>query len=186
MSAPTVRRHLEPGDLGRIIAHHGALYSAEFGVNHEFEAMVAAAVAKVGERGWPREREGAWIVEVDGKHAGSLALTEEPDGIAMVRFFVLDAPLRGSGLGRRLLGELLELAEAAGYERIALETFADLAAAAHLYRERGFEVVWAETGPRWGRESVTYQRYEAAFQRRAQLRSSRSAGESSRPFSVSA
>src|SRR2546426_670182 len=34
-------------------------------------------------------------------------------------------------------------------------------AAAHLYGERGFRVVSAETGPRWGRAEITYQRYEA-------------------------
>ena len=62
----------------------------------------------------------------------------------------------------------------------------DLRAAAHLYREHGFELVGAETGPRWGRAEITYQRYERGFQRRAQDLSSASAGSSSRPFSVSA
>ena len=192
MSVPTVRRELRPGDLGRIIAHHGDVYSAGWGVNEEFEAHVAAAVAKVAARGWPGERDGLWIVERDGRHAGSLALTEEPDGSAFVRFFVLDPDLRGHGLGRRLLGELFQLAHALGYERVGLETFSDLTAAAHLYREHGFAVISDDTRPRWGRDSITYQRYEArapyetAFQRFAQERSSRSAGASARPFSVSA
>ena len=65
----------------------------------------------------------------------------------MLRWFVLDPQLRGRGLGRRLIAELLELAEWIGYERIALETFSELRAAAHLYRSFGFEVVRAETGP---------------------------------------
>ena len=186
-----VRRDLRPGDLGRIVAHHGDIYGPEYGVNREFEAHVAAAVASAAKRGWPGEREAVWIVEANRRHAGSLALTEEPDGSAMVRFFVLDAELRGQGLGRRLLEELLALAERLGYERIGLETFSDLTAAAHLYREHGFELISADTRPRWGRESITYQRYEATryearFQRFAQVRNSRSAGDSARPFSVSA
>ena len=44
---------------------------------------------------------------------------------------------------------------------MVLETFSELNAAAHLYREHGFQVVSAETGPRWGRAEITYQRYEA-------------------------
>jgi predicted GNAT superfamily acetyltransferase len=104
----------------------------------------------------------------------------------MLRWFVLDRQLRGRGLGRRLIGELLELAERIGYERVALETFNELRTAGHLYRSFGFEVVSVETGPRWGRAEITYQRYELIFQRRAQSLSSESAGPRARPFSVRA
>jgi ribosomal protein S18 acetylase RimI-like enzyme len=74
---------------------------------------------------------------------------------------LLDADVRGSGLGRRLLEELLDTARANGFERAVLETFSDLTAAAHLYLEHGFRVVSSETAPRWGRAELTYQRYEA-------------------------
>jgi RimJ/RimL family protein N-acetyltransferase len=183
---PTIRRRLQPGDLGAIIAHHGRVYAREHGVDATFEAHVAASVTAAGERGWPREREGAWIVERDGEHAGSLALTDEGDGLAALRWFVLDSELRGHGLGGRLVAELLELAERSGYERVGLETFSDLRAAARIYRRAGFELQWEETGPRWGRVELTYQRYELSFQRRAQSSSSESAGPRARPFSVSA
>jgi GNAT superfamily N-acetyltransferase len=91
---------------------------------------------------------------------GCLGLTDEGAGEARLRWFVLDPPLRGRGFGRALLNELFAKAEAVGYERITLETFSDLAAAAHLYRERGFELIWEDTRPRWGRPAVTYQHYE--------------------------
>jgi N-acetylglutamate synthase-like GNAT family acetyltransferase len=161
MTAPSIRRELRPGDLGAIIEHHGRLYAREYGLDTGMEAHVAAAVARAALRGFPRENEAIWIVERDGRHAGSLAMTDEGDGVACVRFFVLDADLRGSGLGTRLLDELLDTARANGFERAVLETFSDLTAAAHIYGERGFRVVSAETGPRWGRAEITYQRYEA-------------------------
>lgn len=183
---PSVRRELRPGDLGAIIAHHGAIYSREYGVDTTFEAMVAEGIAAAGKRGFPRPGEGIWIVEVDGRHAGSLALTDEGSGLAMLRWFVLDRDLRGQGLGRHLVAELLDKARDAGYERIALETFSELRGAAHLYRSFGFETLWSQTGPRWGREEIVYQRYELTFQDRAQERSSRSAGSRARPFSVNA
>jgi GNAT superfamily N-acetyltransferase len=181
-----IRRELRPGDLGAIIAHHGAVYSREYGLDSTFEAHVAASVAAAGERGWPGDGEGAWIVEAGGRHAGSLALTDEGDGAAAVRWFVLDAELRGAGLGRRLVTDLVSEAERAGYERLSLETFSELGAAAHIYRGAGFELRWVQTGPRWGREEITYQHYELSFQARAQSSSSPSAGSSARPFSVSA
>lgn len=185
-AAPAIRRELRPGDLDAIIAHHGRLYAREYGVDSRFEADVAATVAAAARRGWPRASEGLWIVERRGEHAGSLALTDEGEGMATLRWFVLDPELRGLGLGRRLVGEAVELAERAGYEGIGLETFSELRAAAHLYRQAGFELAWAKTGPRWGRAEITYQRYELSFQRRAQSLSSESAGPSVRPFSVSA
>lgn len=161
MTAPSIRRDMRPGDLGAIVEHHGRTYAREYGVDSGFEAHVAAAVARAALRGFPREKEAIWIVERDGRHAGSLAMTDEDDGTACVRFFVLDSELRGSGLGTRLLDELLDTARANGFELAMLETFSDLTAAAHLYGERGFRVVSAETGPRWGRAEITYQRYEA-------------------------
>jgi GNAT superfamily N-acetyltransferase len=182
----TIRRDLRPGDFGAIVAHHGATYCPEYGVDSTFEAHVAASVAEAGKRGFPRQGEAIWIVEVDGEHAGSLGLSDEGERVGMVRWFVLDARLRGQGLGRRLLDELLAEAEEAGYLTLELETFGDLRAAAHLYRSHGFELQSAETGPRWGRAEVTYQRYELSFQARAQSLSSDNTGASDRPFSVSA
>ena len=155
-----IRRHLRPGDVGAMIALHGRVYSEEWGHDATFEAMVAQSFADAGARGWPRAHEGIWIVEEGGRIVGCLGLTDEGDGEARLRWFVFEPHLRGRGLGRELLEELFATAEEAGYARITLETFSDLAAAAHLYREHGFELVWEDTRPRWSRAQVTYQRYE--------------------------
>jgi N-acetylglutamate synthase-like GNAT family acetyltransferase len=155
-----IRRHLLPGDLGEITALHGRIYAEEWGHDATFEAMVAAGLADPAGRGWPGPTEGVWIVEEDGRIAGCLGLTDEGEGEGRLRWFVLHPSLRGRGLGRTLLGELFAKAEQVGYRRITLETFSDLEAAAHLYREHGFELVWEDTRPRWGRAAVTYQRYE--------------------------
>src|SRR5215203_5932145 len=156
----SIRRELRPGDLGAIIEHHGLLYAREYGVDSSFEAHVAAAVARAALRGFPRDSEAIWIVERDGRHVGSLAMTDEGEGVACVRFFLLDPELRGRGLGRRLLGELMDTARARGFERAELETFSDLTTAAHLYRSHGFRLTSAEIGPRWGRAELTYEHYE--------------------------
>ena len=183
---PVIRRELRAGDLGEIIAHHGRLYRGEYNVDSTFEAHVAVSVGEAGRRGFPRNGEAIWIVELDGRHAGSIAVTDDGDGIATVRWVALDPELRGQGLGRVLVGEAVEAARRAGYRLLKLETFSELTAAARLYREHGVAVVSAEVGPRWGRDEITYQRYELDLQRRAHDLSSASAGSSSRPFSVRA
>jgi N-acetylglutamate synthase-like GNAT family acetyltransferase len=157
-----IRRELRPGDLGEIVAFHGRIYAAEYGVDRRFEAFVAAAIAEAGKRGFPGEREDVWIVERDGAMAGCLALAEDPDDpeTGVVRWFVFHPSVRGRGLGRRLLGELIERAREVGYERLRLETFSLLRTAAHLYRSFGFEVVDEDTAPRWGHDAITFQHYE--------------------------
>jgi GNAT superfamily N-acetyltransferase len=193
---PIVRRDLWPGDLGAIIKLHGNLYSREYGLDSSFEGHVAASVSRAAIRGFPTERERIWLVEGVAGVQGSLALTDEGGGEGTIRWFVLDPSLRGRGLGGRLVAELMDAAREIGYERLSLETFSELTIAARIYRSHGFEVVWADPAPRWGREEITYQRYELElkpvseraasplddaqqsepFQRFAQLRSSRSAG----------
>jgi len=183
---PTIRRELRPGDPEAIVAQHDDVYGREYGLVSEFAAHVERGMQAAVSRGWPAAGEAVWIVELHDRHAGSLGLTDEGDGRGALRWFLLDAELRGQGLGRRLVGELVELAERSGYERVTLETFSELRAAAHLYREAGFEQRASETGPRWGRDQLTYQHYELSFQRRAQSLSSESTGSNERPFSVSA
>jgi ribosomal protein S18 acetylase RimI-like enzyme len=163
----TVRDELHPGDLEAIVAHHRRIYSEEYGVDSRFGDFVAAAVARAGERGFPSEREAIRIVELDGEHAGSIGLTDEGDDEAAIRWVVLSPKVRGQGLGRRLLGEMLAFAEDHGYRRVWLETFSELEAAAHLYREAGFVVTSADTAPRWGRETITMQHYELEIVERA-------------------
>jgi N-acetylglutamate synthase-like GNAT family acetyltransferase len=154
-----IRRELRPGDLGAIVAFHGRVYGPEYGVDHRFEAFVASSVAEAGKRGFPGEREAVWIVERDGELAGCLGLTDDGDA-GVVRWFVFHPSVRGRGLGRRLIEELLDTARELGYERVHLETFSELRTAAHLYRSVGFELLDEDTAPRWGRDAITFQRYE--------------------------
>jgi hypothetical protein len=86
----------------------------------------------------------------------------------------------------RLCSELVTEAEDLGYDGLWLETFSELEAAAAVYTSLGFELVSEQTGPRWGRERISYRRYELDLQARAHSSSSESTGASARPFSVSA
>jgi ribosomal protein S18 acetylase RimI-like enzyme len=158
-SQVSVRRELRDGDADAIVALHDRVYRGEWRRNEAFVAAVADNVAAYRAAGWPERGGAVWLVERErGELEGSLGLTAEADGSGHVRWFVFAPALRGSGLGRRLLSELLTEARAAGMRRLELETFSDLRAAAHLYRGAGFEVVSAVDRNDWG-PAISYQHY---------------------------
>ena len=89
------------------------------------------------------DREAAWIAELDGRRVGCVFCVADPDrsDTALLRILLVHPGGRGHGVGRRLIDACLEFARRAGYERMRLWTNHPLAAARHLYLERGFELV---------------------------------------------
>ncbi len=154
----TVRRELRPGDAERIVDLHDRIYSAEYGLDQRSRATVAQAVQRARDRGWPERAGAVWLIDGADGLDGSLALTHSNEVVGEVHWFVLAPALRGRGLGRALLAELLGEARVAGLERLELDTFSALTTAARLYREVGFRVVSEEQGDRWG-PLLTFQYY---------------------------
>jgi len=103
-----------------------------------------------------------WLLERADRVVGSLGLTVEGPGLGQIRWVVFEPALRGQGLGRSLLDELVATARTAGMHKLQLQTFADLRAAAHLYRDVGFRVVWERGREDWG-AAMTYQGYELSL-----------------------
>ncbi len=124
---------------------HGEIYASEFGWETSFEALVARIVADYAADRNP-SREAAWIAELDGRRVGCIFCVADPEheGTALLRILLVHPDGRGHDLGRRLIGECLEFARRAGYERMRLWTNHPLAAARHLYLERGFELIAEE------------------------------------------
>ena len=121
---------------------HGEVYAQEFGWDASFEALVAEIVARYAARHDP-DREAAWIAEVESGRAGCIFCVADPehDGTALLRILLVHPDGRGRDLGRRLVATCLRFARDAGYERVRLWTNHPLAAAPHLYLERGFRLV---------------------------------------------
>jgi ribosomal protein S18 acetylase RimI-like enzyme len=154
-----IRSDLRPGDIGDVVRMHGEVYAREYGLDATFEASVAETLGMLVRRGWPGVGEGIWVADVDGERVGAVILSDEGEGLSRLRMFVLRPEHRGAGIGRRLLEELLASARTAGYQRMELDTFSELRAAAHLYRGAGFRRVSARRQLLWGRE-VEFERYE--------------------------
>jgi ribosomal protein S18 acetylase RimI-like enzyme len=154
----TVRNDLRAGDIGAITRLHGVLYAAEYGLDARFEAGVAETLVAAVESGWP-ERGAIRIAEQDGRFAGSVGLTIEGPQHGRVRWVLVDPALRGRGIGRRMVTEVVELADASGLELVDLWTFSELRAAGQLYRSLGFEIVETRRFSGWGRP-ILMQHYE--------------------------
>ncbi len=155
-----IHRELGPDGAQAIIDLHRRVYAGEFERNDAFMAAVAKTVQDARAAGWPENGGAVWLVRrPDGRVDGSLGLTRESDSVGQLRWFVFTPELRGQGLGRKLLGELLEEARAAGLGRIELDTYTELEAAARLYLEVGFRAVGDRERHDWG-PPIVYRHYE--------------------------
>jgi GNAT superfamily N-acetyltransferase len=154
-----IRRLGAPGDLGWVVMAHGELYAEEFGWDTSFEALVARIVADFA--GTPdRERNDAWIAELDGRRAGCVFCVAGDDPrVARLRILLVHPRARGRDLGSRLVATAVRFARARGYELIQLWTNHPLAAARHIYLRHGFTLVAEEPHHSFGVELVgqTYQ-----------------------------
>ena len=154
MQRATVRlRDPRPGDFGRVVALHGALYAKEFGYDMTFEALVAGIVAGFV-RNFDPERERCWIAEMDGEVVGSVFLVRSSPAVSKLRLLIIDPRARGLGLGKRLTRACIRFARRAGYRKMVLWTQSHLAAARAIYQAEGFRRVSTEKHRSFGKRLV--------------------------------
>lgn len=159
--AAVVLRAPRAGDIGWIIARHGAIYAQEFGWSLQFEGLVAQIAGQFVQR-FDGGREACWIAEREGRNIGCVVLvqarddaTGEPEpGVAQLRLLLVEPAARGLGVGARLVAECERFARQAGYRRMRLWTQANLLAARAIYRRAGYALVGSEPHHSFGADLV--------------------------------
>jgi GNAT superfamily N-acetyltransferase len=158
----TIRSGGSADDVNAIARINGEVFEPEYGLEPSFAADMAVQLSELRRSGWPGDRDGCWIAELDGQPVGGVTLRDLGDGLARLGHLALRPEARGTGAGRRLFETVVEAARAAGYERIELLTFRELETAREIYRRGGFELTSREHMVRWGRE-LDWERWELAL-----------------------
>ncbi len=112
-------------------------YAASLEIDLAFQGFAAELDSLPGKYAPPR---GALILaERDGEPCGCVALRPiDGQTCEMKRLFVRESG-RGLGVGRQLIGRILEEARAKGYTAMRLDTLPSMQGAVRLYRSFGFQ-----------------------------------------------
>ncbi len=100
-----VLREPVPGDIGWLISIHGALYEAQFKFDARFERDIANKVARFFEGRSDFNR--VLIPTVDGKRAGSIAVSLRLERTAYINFLLVVEKHQGHGIARRMMEETI-------------------------------------------------------------------------------
>lgn len=150
---PIVLREPVPGDFGWVVQRHGTLYRQEYGWDETFEALVARVVADFIEHR-DRERERAWIAEVEGNRLGCVFCMKKTNDVAQLRILLVEPTARGIGIGSTLVNECIRFAKHVHYKQMMLWTNDVLVDARRIYERAGFHLIEEEKHHSFGHDLV--------------------------------
>ena len=157
----SIRMDLRPGDIGRVIQMHGALYSMEYNYSIQFETYVAKGLCEFYEK-YDSQRNRVWICEHQRKMIGFLLLMDREQA-AQLRYFLIEPEYRSIGLGSRLMKQYMDFLRQCGYKKSYLWTTHELSTAAFIYKRFGFQLTEEKESTSFGKP-LREQRYDLVLE----------------------
>ncbi|MBS1563520.1 MAG: GNAT family N-acetyltransferase [Bacteroidetes bacterium] len=158
----TIRTELRPGDLGHVMYRHGCLYANEYHFSLRFETYVGLGLYEFYNNYDPA-RDRVWIAEYRGITIGFLLLMHRENNAAQLRYFYIESPYRGIGLGKKMMELYMQFLRDCGYQSSYLWTTHELTEAAALYKRHGFRLTEEKASTAFGKP-LTEQRYDLILQ----------------------
>ena len=149
-----------PGVVGKITELHATYYHQNWGFDVSFETQVGKELSEFI-AGFSEQRDGFWVVQIDGHFVGSIAIdgrAAHEDG-ARLRWLIAEPEFQGKGTGGLLVKLAIQFCREKGYKRIYLWTFDGLDTARRLYEREGFRLCQERDVHQWGR-SIREQMFE--------------------------
>ena len=149
-------------DAEYMIARHLRFYELEYGLTSDvWKTYVTDAVNQLVSS-LPSGESCAYVLEANGVPSGCIAVAHAGEGVAQLRFFLIEPELRGAGCGNRLMEAALNFCREKQYKKVFLWTFSKLDAARHLYAKYGFQIAETHENADWG-APVLEERWEATL-----------------------
>jgi DNA-binding MarR family transcriptional regulator/N-acetylglutamate synthase-like GNAT family acetyltransferase len=150
-------RTFQPGDVGFVAHLHGTLYenTYKFGRMFEYYVMKGLTEFMINTDGGE-----LWIAEVDGKMAGSIAITKSNDNVAQLRWFILDENYHGMGIGKKLMETAIDFCIKQGYKNVFLWTVSVLGTARYLYQKYNFKLTEEKENYEWTGSKLVEERWD--------------------------
>lgn len=149
-------------DINFIITSQPQLYKDEYGFDSEiWKNYLINGVHQLVDHFDPA-KDCLYILDVNGKPAGSIAITHIEDTVAQLRFYFVQEEARGAGAGQKLIDIVLAFCQQKGYHRVFLWTFSTLYAARHLYAKKGFVSTETQENNDWG-TPIIEERWDIVF-----------------------
>jgi DNA-binding MarR family transcriptional regulator/N-acetylglutamate synthase-like GNAT family acetyltransferase len=150
-------RSFRAGDVGYVAHLHGILYDKTYKFGPMFEYYVMKGLAE-----FMMNSDGGelWVVEVNGKIVGSIAITKSNDTVAQLRWFVLDENYQGVGIGKKLMETAINFCHNQGYQHVFLWTVSILETARYLYKKYNFTLTEEKSNDEWNGTKLIEERWD--------------------------
>lgn len=150
-------RSFRAGDVGYVAHLHGILYDKTYKFGPMFEYYVMKGLAE-----FMMNNDGGelWVVEVNEKIVGSIAITKSNDNVAQLRWFVLDENYHGLGIGKKLMETAINFCHNQGYQHVFLWTVSILETARYLYKKYNFTLTEEKSNDEWTGTKLIEERWD--------------------------